>query len=77
MESMEKIGEVMNKYQEKTEKLNDAIKNAKENKQELPIEEVKQIKQELNDLKSFIEQQRDLFLKQMEAQRALFAENKK
>ena len=70
MESLEKVNESLNSYQEKAAKLDEAIKNSKCKKEDLPVEEIKTMKKDLEDLKAIIIAQREAFISQLKMQKA-------
>ena len=77
MESIQKINEAMDEYEKKSQKLTELVKDSKGNQEDIPKEEIQQMKNELNELKLFVEQQRNLFLQQIQQQRAMFSQMKK
>ena len=77
MESLEKVNESLNTCQEKAAKLDDLIKNSKCCKEDLPVEEIKTMKKDLEDMKAIIIAQRDAFLAQLKLQKAALSNTQK
>ena len=77
MESLQKVNELVDEYQKKTEKMNEISQNLQPDQLGNKKEEIKQMRKDLDDLKILIEQQKEAFLKQIKTQRETFNQMKK